>query len=275
VYKNGSGIFFFPPFLILNNLTGQMVGVETRNLRHNEVGLFAYRRVVMVEREFSRVELNRLVYPKFLAALVVLPLIFMLPAGTWRYWQAWVYTLILLTPMFFLMQHMIKNQPALLIRRMQFREKAQTQKTIVTLSYIPILLAFVLPGFDHRFAWSAVPVWLVILSDVLVVLGYGMTIWVFRENQYASRIVEVAQEQQVISTGPYAVVRHPMYVGVLVMYVFSPLALGSYWAVIPALFIVPVLAIRAVDEEKMLSKDLPGYEEYKSKTRYRLIPGVW
>ena len=229
----------------------------------------------MENQPYSRAALNRMVYPKFIGALIVLPLIFMLPAGTWRYWQAWVYTLILLTPMFFLMQYLIRNQPALLVRRMQFKEKAETQKTIITLSYIPILLAFVLPGFDHRFGWSTVPVWLVLIADILVVLGYGMTVWVFKENQFASRIVEVEEEQQVISTGPYAIVRHPMYVGVLVMYVFSPLALGSFWAVIPALFIIPVLVVRAVDEEKILSRDLAGYEEYKQKTRFRLIPGVW
>ena len=229
----------------------------------------------MENQEYSRAALNRMVYPKFVSALIVLPLIFMLPAGTWRYWQAWVYTIVLLTPMFILMQYMIKNQPALLVRRMQFKEKAETQKTIITLSYIPIVLAFLLPGFDYRFGWSNVPVWLVIVADVLVLLGYGITIWVFNENQFASRIVEVEEEQQVISTGPYAIVRHPMYVGVLVMYLFTPLALGSYWSIIPALFILPVLVVRAVDEEKILSKELAGYEEYKLKTRYRLIPGIW
>ena len=229
----------------------------------------------MENQEYSRKDLNRMVYPKFVSALIVLPLIFMLPAGTWRYWHAWVYTLILLTPMFLLMQYMIMNQPELLVRRMQFREKENTQKKIIMLSYIPIVLAFLLPGFDYRFGWSHVPVWLVIVSDVLVVAGYAVTIWVFRENQFASRIVEVEEEQKVIDTGPYAIVRHPMYVGVLIMYVFSPLALGSFWAVIPALFIIPVLVVRAVDEEKVLSKDLAGYEEYKLKTKYRLIPGIW
>jgi protein-S-isoprenylcysteine O-methyltransferase Ste14 len=229
----------------------------------------------MEKLEYSRAALNRMVYPKFLSALIVLPLIFFLPAGTWRYWHAWVYTIILLVPMFLLMQYMIMNQPELLVRRMQFREKENTQKKIIALSYIPIVLAFLLPGFDYRFGWSHVPVWLVIVSDVLVVAGYAVTIWVFRENQFASRIVEVEEEQKVIDTGPYAIVRHPMYVGVLIMYVFTPLALGSFWSVIPALFILPVLVIRAVDEEKVLSKDLAGYEEYKLKTKYRLIPGIW
>ena len=229
----------------------------------------------MENQEYSRKDLNRLVYPKFISALIVLPLIFMLPAGTWHYWEAWVYTFVLLTPMFILMQYLLKNQPALIARRMQFREKENTQKTIIMLAYIPIILAFLLPGFDKRFGWSNVPVWLVILADILMLLGYGITIWVFMENQYASRIVEVEEEQQVISTGPYAIVRHPMYVGALIMYIFSPLALGSYWSMIPALFIIPVLAYRAYDEEKVLIRGLPGYEEYKQKTRYRLIPGIW
>jgi protein-S-isoprenylcysteine O-methyltransferase Ste14 len=229
----------------------------------------------MEKQEYSRAALNRMVYPKFLGTIIVLPLIFMLTAGTWRYWQAWIYILVLLTPMFFLMQYMIKHNPALIARRMQFQEKEKTQKKIIAFAYIPFLAMFFLPGFDYRFGWSHVPGWFVIVSDVLVVVGYGITIWVFMTNQYASRIVEVKEEQQVISTGPYAIVRHPMYVGALIMYLFTPLALGSYWAGIPGLLIIPVLAYRAVDEEKVLSKDLAGYEEYKLKTKYRLIPGIW
>ncbi|MBI9050989.1 MAG: isoprenylcysteine carboxylmethyltransferase family protein [Anaerolineaceae bacterium] len=229
----------------------------------------------MNENKLSQKQVARIVYPRFLMALIVLPLVFFLPAWTFNYWEAWVYIVILLTPMFILMQYLIRNQPDLIIRRMQFSEKEDSQKKIIKLAYIPFLLAFILPGFDHRLGWSNVPVWVVILAEILVLVGYGITILVFRENQYASRIVEVAEEQKVIDTGPYAIVRHPMYVGTLLLYVLTPLALGSYWAIIPAALIIPVIIARTVDEEKILTRDLTGYTEYTQKTRYRLIPDVW
>jgi len=137
------------------------------------------------------------------------------------------------------------------------------------------LLAFILPGFDYRLHWSNVPLTIVAISDVLVLLGYLFIGLVFRTNSYASRIIEVEKNQKVITTGPYAIVRHPMYLGVFVFYTFSPLALGSYWALIPALLIVPVLFIRIRDEEKELLDNLEGYKEYLVKTKYRLIPGIW
>lgn len=226
-------------------------------------------------KQFSQKQVARIVYPRFIMALVVLPLVFFLPAWTFNYWEAWVYIVILITPMFVLIQYMIKHRPELIIRRMQFSEKEDNQKVIVKLAYIPFLMAFILPGFDQRFGWSNVPVWVVIIADVLVLLGYVITMMVFRENEYASRIVEVEEEQKVIDTGPYAIVRHPMYVGTLIFYVLTPLALGSYWAVIPATLIIPVLVARILDEERILSKGLPGYNEYKQKTRYCLIPGIW
>ena len=113
------------------------------------------------------------------------------------------------------------------------------------------------------------------MADVLVLLGYCLVFLVFRENRYASRIIEVEKGQSVIASGPYAVIRHPMYLGTLLMYVFSPLALGSYWAVLPGLLIIPVLVARILNEEKVLLQDLQGYQEYVQKTRYRLIPGIW
>ena len=229
----------------------------------------------MNKNQLSQKQVARIVYPRFLMGLIVLPLVFFLPAWTFNYWEAWVYLFIILTPMFILMQYMIRKLPELIVRRMQFSEKEDSQKTIIKLAYIPFLLAFILPGFDHRLGWSDVPAWLVILADILVLLGYFITMLVFKENQYASRIVEVEEEQEVIDTGPYAVVRHPMYVGALMLYVLTPLALGSYWAVIPAALIIPVIIARILDEERILSKDLAGYNEYKQKTRYRLIPGIW
>jgi len=229
----------------------------------------------MSDTQISRAELIKLVIMRFLGALLVLSAMFFLPAGTWAYWEAWVYLAILFIPMLFVLIYLLKNDPELLARRMRLREKEAEQKLIIKLSYIPFLLAYLLPGFDKRFGWSNVAVWVVIVADILVLLGYGLIFLVFRENRYASRIVEVEQGQTVISSGPYAVIRHPMYLGAILLYVLSPLALGSYWAMIPSILIIPVIVARIWNEESVLARDLKGYQEYMQKTRYRLIPGLW
>ena len=158
---------------------------------------------------------------------------------------------------------------------MQMREREVAQRRIITLSYLYFLVAFTLPGFDRRWGWSDVPPLVVIAADLLVMLGYAMFVLVLRENQYAARTIQVEQGQRVISSGPYALVRHPMYLGVTLMYLASPLALGSYWVLLPALLIVPILVARIINEEKVLERDLAGYREYKQIIRYRLLPGVW
>jgi protein-S-isoprenylcysteine O-methyltransferase Ste14 len=158
---------------------------------------------------------------------------------------------------------------------MQMREREHAQRRIISLSLLWFVLAFVLPGLDRRFGWSDVPMPVVIAADLLVLLGYGLIVLVFRENQYASRTVRVEQGQRVITTGPYAWVRHPMYLGVTVMYLASPVALGSWWALLPALLIVPILVARILNEEQVLERELPGYREYEQRTRRRLVPGVW
>jgi protein-S-isoprenylcysteine O-methyltransferase Ste14 len=136
-------------------------------------------------------------------------------------------------------------------------------------------VSFVVPGFDHRLGWSSVPAWLVVVADALVLAGYLIFFLTVRENSFASRVIEVEDGQRVISTGPYAVVRHPMYTGIALMMVFAPLALGSWWAVIPALTTPPFLMLRILDEEEALVAQLPGYTEYTQRVRWRLIPGVW
>lgn len=223
----------------------------------------------------SQSELRRIVYTRLAFVVPVLGLVFFLPAGTLRYWEAWVYMAVLVIPMFFAMNYFLKYEPEFLERRMRLKEKETQQRTIIKLSWVYFALAFILPGLDQRFGWSEVPVWTVLLADLVVLLGYGVILRVFRENRYASRVVEVERGQQVISSGPYGVVRHPMYVGTLLMYLASPVALGSWWALLPALLIVPILYMRIVNEEKVLAEGLPGYAEYMQKTRYRLIPGVW
>ena len=219
--------------------------------------------------------LARKVLIRIALILPVLWAVFFIPAGTLAYWEAWVYLAVLLIPFAFAVLYLFKSSPALLERRMQTREREPAQRRLISLSLLWFILAFILPGLDRRFGWSDVPVPVVLAADLLVLLGYGIVVLAFRENQYASRIVQVEQGQQVITTGPYALVRHPMYLGAMLMYAASPLALGSYWALIPALLIVPILVARIIGEEKVLERDLPGYADYTQRTRYRLIPGIW
>lgn len=229
----------------------------------------------MTEPQFSRSALIRLVLSRYLAAFIALAAMFFLTAGTFTYWEAWLYLAILFIPMAFVMVWLLKNDPELLERRMRFREKETTQKRIISLSWLWFFLAFLLPGLDQRFGWSVVPVVVVLVAALLVLIGYSVVFWVFRANRYASRVIEVAQEQQVIDSGPYALVRHPMYIGSIVLYVFSPLALGSWWAMIPALPIIPILVMRILNEEEILRRDLTGYADYCHRVRYRLLPGLW
>jgi protein-S-isoprenylcysteine O-methyltransferase Ste14 len=220
-------------------------------------------------------QLLLVVLSRFTLAFVVMGLFFFLPAGTLNYWQAWMFMLTLFVPLLFTLFYLLKYDPKLLERRMRTREKETEQRRILNLSLIFFLAAFILPGFDQRFGWSRAPAALVICADLIVLAGYLLVIRVFRENSYASRVVEVEQNQQVISSGPYAVIRHPMYLGSLMMYLFSPLALGSYWAMFPALFLIYVLAARIRNEEEVLSRELKGYTDYIQKVRYRLLPGIW
>jgi protein-S-isoprenylcysteine O-methyltransferase Ste14 len=201
--------------------------------------------------------------------------VFFLPAGTFAFWEAWVVLAILFIPMVLGFTYWLKNDPELLERRSKTSEKEAEQKLIIKILSLFFVLTFLIPGFDKRFGWSIVPVVVVVAADILVMLGYGICFLVIRENRFASRTVEVEQEQSVISSGLYANVRHPMYLGVLLMCISLPLALESYWAMIPALLIIPVLVARIRNEESVLVRELNGYQEYMQKTKYRLIPGIW
>jgi protein-S-isoprenylcysteine O-methyltransferase Ste14 len=223
----------------------------------------------------SQRELKRKVYGRAILAVPALGAVLFIPAGTLAYWEAWLYMAILFIPMFIVFRYLLKHDPQLLERRMQMREREAAQQRIIKFSYLYFLIAFTLPGFDHRWGWSAVPPLVVIAASLVVLLGYGIFVLVLRENQYAARTVQVEQGQQVIRSGPYARVRHPMYLGVLLMYLASPLALGSYWATLPALLIIPLLVARILNEERVLVRELDGYEAYRQVTRYRLLPGVW
>ncbi len=171
--------------------------------------------------------------------------------------------------------YLLRRDPALLERRMRARESRERQQIIVGLAIVVILLAIVIPGLDRRFGWSNLPGWVPILADAVILVSYGLFLLVLRVNSYAARTVAVEAEQRVVAEGPYRWVRHPMYVAVLAIYILSPVALGSAWGVLPALLLPPLIVGRIRDEEQMLAQDLPGYREYMTKTRFRLIPGVW
>ena len=207
--------------------------------------------------------------------LLILGLMFFWPAGTFRYWQAWVYIAILCIPMLGVFAYLIRKDPELLERRLKAKEKERRQKTIQMLALPFFLGIYILPGFDRRYGWSSVPVAVVIAADILVLAAYGLFVRVLKENSYASRIVEVEKEQKVVTTGPYAWIRHPMYLAILVMYVLTPLSLGSCWAVVPALPVILVLVARIQGEEKVLMEKLAGYKEYVRRAKFRLIPGIW
>ena len=219
--------------------------------------------------------MGRAAYTRLLLAFAIVSVMLFLSAGTVRYWEAWVYLTIMLMTTSLSLAYLLKNSPELLERRMRMREKEPKQRWIIGFAWLWFVATFLVPGFDQRFDGSDVPVFAVIIAEGFVLLGYGVMFSVFRENPYASRIIEVEPNQTVVATGPYAVVRHPMYLGGLLIYLFTPLALGSYWAILPAVFIIPILVARIRNEESLLARDLEGYREYLRSTRYRLIPGIW
>lgn len=209
-----------------------------------------------------------------LIIMIVMGLVLFLPAGSIKFWQAWIWWSIISALTLFITAYFLKKDPGLLSRRMKAGEKEHQPGIIRLLSFLS-LFAFLVPGFDYRYQWSAVPVWVIIAANALVFLGYALIFLVFKENSYASTIIQVEKEQQVITTGPYAIVRHPMYTGLLIMQLFTPLALGSYWALIFSFLFIPVIIFRIRKEEEVLLRGLPGYTDYSTKTRYRLIPSVW
>jgi protein-S-isoprenylcysteine O-methyltransferase Ste14 len=207
---------------------------------------------------------------------IILGLCFFLPAGTFLYWEAWLYIVTFIIPMMLLMRYLMKNDPNALKRRLETGERRHEQKVIVNLANLLFLGIFLIPGFDHRYNWSSVPFWLVIIADLIFLIGYYLFYLVMKENSFASRTVKVEQNvQKVITTGPYSKVRHPMYSAIIIMFGITPLALGSFWALLVDLTMIILIPLRIKYEERVLITELPGYEEYTKKTRYRLIPGIW
>lgn len=211
----------------------------------------------------------------FLLSFILLPSFFFLIAGTVNYWHAWVYCAIILFPALFVTVYFLRKDPEFIERRMRTKEKEKPQQLFIKLGSVVFLLAYIIPGLDYRFGWSSVPVAVVLIADVIVLIGYLLIFMVFNENHYASRVIEVVKGQKVISTGPYAFVRHPMYLGALVMYLATPAALGSYWGIVAFIPLPFLLAMRILNEEDVLRRELKGYKDYMKKVRYRLVPGVW
>jgi protein-S-isoprenylcysteine O-methyltransferase Ste14 len=210
-------------------------------------------------------------------ALVMAALLFV-SAGTLRYWQAWVYLAVFFGASVFHTLYLMKHDPALLQRRLKggpTAEKERAQQVIMLCTSIGFIALLVVPGLDHRFDWSLVPLSVVIAGNALIAVGYYIIFLVFRENTFTSATIEIAPDQKVISTGPYAWVRHPMYAGGLLYLFGMPLALGSYWGLLALAATTPFLLWRLFDEERFLAKNLSGYSEYMQRIQWRLVPGVF
>ncbi len=200
------------------------------------------------------------------------------PAGTVRYWQGWVFLAVFFGASSLGMVYLMKHDPALLRRRLRggpLAETERSQQIIMVFASLGFLGLLVVPGFDHRFGWSSVPPYVVALGNILIAIGFYGVYRVFRENTFTAPTIEVAADQTVVSTGPYAVVRHPMYIASLLYLLGMPLALGSYWGLVVFALMLLVILWRLLDEERVLARRLPGYTVYMQRVRWRLVPGVF
>jgi len=223
-------------------------------------------------------ELNKKAFAGLLGLLIGMGWLLFVSARTFAYWQAWIFLAVFFAAALAITFYLMQNDPKLLARRINAGPGAETdksQKIIQSLAMISFMAIFVFCGIDHRFGWSTVPVYIVATGDILVALGFLFIFFVFKENTFASGIIEVDAEQKLITTGPYAFIRHPMYSGALVMLLGIPLALGSWWGLFTIIPITLVIVWRLVEEEQFLAKNLSGYPDYQNKVRSRLLPFVW
>lgn len=213
-----------------------------------------------------------------LRGLIAMAALLFLPAWTLDYWQAWLFIAVFVAATVAITVYLARNDPKLLERRMSagpMAEKEPAQKLIMSVTMAGFIAALVVPALDHRFGWSAVPPAVSLAGDALIALGFLFVFLVLKENSYAASTIGVAEGQKVVSTGPYALVRHPMYAGALPLLAGTPLALGSWWGLAVVAAIVPALIWRLLDEERFLARNLAGYADYTRKVKYRLVPGVW
>ena len=212
---------------------------------------------------------------KYLAGLFLVGLILFLPAGTLQYPNGWRFCALLFLPMLLLGIILFLKAPALLEKRLHSRENQAAQKQVVGIAALMFMGGFVLAGLDFRFGWTRVPVWLINAASILLLVSYGLYAEVMRENAWLSRTVEVQEGQQVVDTGLYGIVRHPMYAVTTILFLSIPLVLGS-WISFAAFLIYPVLMAKRIQgEEALLEKELPGYRQYQKKVKYRMIPFLW
>ncbi len=220
---------------------------------------------------------SRLVLRLVFMPVVWVSLLF-LPAGSFRFWQGWAYFIISLALILSALGYFYRHDPQLIERRLRRGWKQETvreQKLIMKFMSAIMLIAFLLPGLDHRFGWSHTPLWLTTVAEAFVLGGYLMIFWTWKSNSFAAGTIRVEAGQRVISTGPYGIVRHPMYLGVDIWLLFTPLALGSYFALPVFALLIPLIVVRLLNEEKVLRQELPGYAEYCLHTRFRLVPLLW
>ncbi len=223
-------------------------------------------------------ELNKRAFGGLLGLVICMAGLLFLPAWTLYYWQAWIFLIVFSGVVLAITIYLMKRDPELLERRINAgpaAEKEKSQKIIQFLARMGFIAILVFSALDHRFAWSAPPPRVVVAGDILVALGLLIVFLVFKENTFTSAIIEVGANQKVISTGPYSLVRHPMYLGALIMLLGVPLALGSWWGLLTIIPMTVVLVWRLRDEEQFLVKNLPGYSEYRNKAKYRLVPFIW
>ena len=212
---------------------------------------------------------------KFIGGFVIIGVLLFLPAGTLNYWNAWLFVTVLFIPMLFLGIVMLFRSPELLAKRLDAKEKVDEQKWVVTLSGIMFLAAFVVAGFNYRYTWHLLPNYLVWIGTLVFFLSYLMYAEVMRENAFLSRTIEIQENQKVVDTGLYGIVRHPMYSATLFMFLSIPIILGSILSFVIMLSYIPIIAIRMKSEEEILEEGLEGYKEYKQKVRYKVIPFIW
>ena len=212
---------------------------------------------------------------KFLMGVLLIGLLLFLPAGTFAYWQAWLLLGILFVPMFIAGLILMKKNPDLLRKRLNAKEEQSEQKEVVLLSGLMFLASFVIAGLNYRFSWIVLPDWVSYAAAVIFLLAYALYAEVLRENTYLSRTIEVQENQKVIDTGLYGIVRHPMYMSTLFLFLSMPLVLGSVISFVIMLAYIPIIAKRIHNEEQVLETGLDGYAEYKKHVKYKVIPFVW
>ena len=217
--------------------------------------------------------LNALI--KFILGLALVGVLLFIPAGTIEYTNAWLFIALLFVPMLVVGIFLFVKAPKLLEKRLNLKEKENTQKSVVAISALIFISGFIVAGLDYRFNWTNVPLWLITVSSIILLVSYILYAEIMRENAYLSRTIEVQAGQKVIDVGMYKIVRHPMYAVTIWLFLSIPLILGSFWSLLCFVPYIALIVVRIINEEKLLENKLEGYKDYKKKVKYRLIPFIW